>query len=57
MISMNVADENAFEVSQSFPSIGRSRAVHTEIPNKLAPSTFTSIKKNITPFGNLYEGA
>jgi hypothetical protein len=57
MIGMDVADRDAFEVPQSLPGIGRSRAVHTEIPNELAPGAFTSVKKNITPLGYLYESA
>jgi hypothetical protein len=57
VISMDMADKDAFEVSQSLPCIGRSRAVCTEIPNELAPSAFSSIKKNVAIFRDLYKGA
>jgi len=57
MIGMNMANEDAFEVPQSLPGIQRSQTANAEIPNKLAPSAFPSIKQNIAIFWYLYEGA
>jgi hypothetical protein len=52
MISMDMADKDALEVSQGFPGI---RIFHTKISDKLAPSTFAGIKKDITPIRYLHE--
>jgi hypothetical protein len=57
MICMDVADKDALEISQSFPGIRGSRSTYTEVPNELAPSTFTSIEEEITPTWYLYESA
>ena len=55
MISVNVANKNAFEISEHIPNVRGRCVVRPKVTDKLTPCAFTSIEQDVSPSWNLDE--
>ena len=55
MISVNVADKYAFEISEHIPNVRGRCVVRPKVTNELTPCAFTSIEQDVSPSWNLDE--
>jgi hypothetical protein len=57
VVSVYMADKNTLQISQHFPDIALQRLVDPELTDKLTPSPFACIEKDVTPIRDLHQGS